>query len=291
MLLENRASPFSVALETTLLLHGIPKSQGGPLAAELAALCRAEGSEPALIGVYRGVPTVGLSESELGEMLRADRVAKANTANLGVFLHRKEHAATTVATTLELAAGAGLCIFATGGLGGVHKGYADRLDVSADLAALTRFPVAVVSSGVKSLLDVISTRELLESLGVPVVGFRTDRFPAFYLRDGGTDVDATFDDERDLAGYLAHEMGRTRRGVVVCNPIPIADEIPAANWHRWLVEAAGRAGDRGVRGRDVTPFVLSALHDVSGGRTLAANLALVRSNTSLAARLMAKWPR
>ena len=273
----------AVALETTLLLHGVPKPQALPLAAELAAIVREAGAHPALIGVVAGTPTVGMTEAELAMLLEAPRVPKVNTASLGVALHRKEHAATTVSTTMELAAAAGVRVFATGGLGGVHKGFGSSLDISADLAAFTRFPVAVVCSGVKSLLDVQATREALETLGIPVVGFQTDRFPAFYLKSSKAGVDARFDDAADLARFAATEMARTGRGVVVCNPIPDAEEIAPADWDRWYEEASALAA--GAAGRDVTPAILGHLHQVSKGATLRANLALIHSNTRLAARL------
>lgn len=289
--LVNRARPGSVALETTLLLHGVPQGEGAPLARELAAITRQNGAEPALMGLFRGIPTVGLTDAELDEMLAAPKVPKANTANLGVFIHRRSHAATTVATTMELAAAAGLRLFATGGLGGIHRGYAEHLDISSDLAALGKFPVAVVTSGVKSLLDVRATRELLETLGIPVVGFRTDRFPAFYLRDGGIGVDARFDDVDDLSRFLHAELKRHPRGIVVANPIPTEHEIATQEWEGWLEAALTRAASDRVAGRDITPFILGALHEISGGRTLAANLALIRSNVALAAMLAAAWPK
>lgn len=288
-----RTAPNSVALETTLLLHGVPKGQGRPLNDELASIVRANGGTPTTIGVVHGVPTVGLTDAELDTLLAAAKVAKSNTANLGLFLHRKQHAATTVATTMELAAAAGVRVFATGGLGGVHRGYANHLDISADLAAFTRFPVAVVTSGVKSLLDVAATRELLESLGVPVVGYRTDDFPAFYQRalgggaGAGPKVDARFDDIKDLARFVNAEMTRTKRGVVVCNPIPSSDEIPAAQFETWLAQATADAAKQGIQARDVTPFILGSLHRLSNGATLRANLALVKSNAALAAQLAA----
>ncbi len=282
----NRAGPGAVGLESTLLVHGVPKGQGERLARELAEIVRAGGAAPAFVGVLAGRPIVAMDFNELNELLLADEVAKANTANLGVFIHRGQHAATTVSVTMELCAAAGVRVFATGGLGGVHRGYGAKWDVSADLAAFTRFPVAVVTSGVKSLLDVVATREALETLGVPVVGFRTKSFPAFYLRESEARVDAVFEDEGELARYAYAEMKRTGRGVVIANPIPEKDEIKRADWERWLAEAVKRAGDAG--GRDVTPRVLAALHEVSGGATLAANLALVRANAGLAARVCAR---
>lgn len=278
-----------VALETTLLLHGVPAGHGQRLAGELESICNRHGALPALIGVVRGVPTVGLSNEQLVDLLSSGRVEKANTSNLGVLMHRGMHGATTVATTMELASNAGIRVFATGGIGGVHRDYSTRLDISTDLAAFTRFPIAVVTSGVKSLLDVASTREALETLGIPVIGFRTDRFPAFYLRDGGEACDARFDDVSELASFVDRELARTNRGIVIANPIPEQDQIEARAFDEWLARAMREAESLGVRGRDVTPFILSALHRLSDGRTLQANLALVRSNVSLAAQLAANF--
>lgn len=287
--LVNRAGPGAVALETTLLLHGVPRADAPALCEELASIVSAQGARPAYVGVYRGTPTVGLTAPEISELLRAGDVPKANTANLGVLMHRKSHAATTVSTTMELASRAGVRVFATGGLGGVHRGYAQHPDISVDLAAFTRFPVAVVASGVKSILDVTATREALETLGVPVVGFRTDRFPAFYRRESDAGaacgVDARFDDAAELAGFVRTELARTARGVLIVNPIPEASELSRSDWDRWLDEATQRAEAAGVTGRGVTPFILGALHEVSGRATLRANIALIRSNCELAGRV------
>jgi pseudouridine-5'-phosphate glycosidase len=277
-----------VALESTLILHGVPRDSARGLAHELDEIVRAEGGVPAMIAIVRGRAVVGVRDDELDELLAAPKVAKANTSNIGVLMHRGDHGATTVSATMEVAASAGIRVFATGGLGGVHRGYGQHLDISADLCAFTRFPVAVVTSGVKSLLDVESTREAFEALGVTVVGLRTERFPAFYLRESGAKVDASFADERDLAAFARREMDRTGRGIVVCNPIPPEYELGRSEWEAWLAAAEREAEAVGVRGRDVTPFVLSKLHGLSGGKTLRANLALVRSNAAAAGRL-ARW--
>lgn len=284
------AASRCVALESTLLVHGIPKGDAPALASELSGIVSSLGAVPLIAGVVAGVPVMGLDESELRELLTAWHVPKANTANLGVLCHRRSHAATTVSATMELAAAAGVSLFATGGLGGVHKGWGEVFDVSSDLAAFTRFPVAVVTSGVKSILDVESTREALETLGVPVVGFRCDRFPAFYRRESDARVDARFDEVSDLATFLRAELARTRRGVVVCNPVPAHAELSASDWAKWLQQAELRAAGSGARGRDLTPAVLGALHEVSGGATLRANLELVRDNTRLGAELAMAWP-
>jgi pseudouridine-5'-phosphate glycosidase len=281
----NRAGLNAVGLETTLLVHGVPRGQGERLARELSEIVREAGAMPAFVGIFHGRGVVGMDFNELNEVLLEEHVEKANTANMGVLMHRGQHGATTVSATMELCAAAGVRLFATGGIGGAHTGYGERWDVSSDLAALARFPVAVVASGVKSLLDVTATREMLETLGVPVVGFRTDKFPAFYLRDGGCSVDAVFEDEGELARYLAAELRRTSRGILVVNPIAEADEITRRDWDRWMAQAEKRVG--GAVGRNVTPRVLAALHEVSGGATLRANLALVRRNAKLAGALAA----
>lgn len=277
--------PSRVAIETTLLVHGVPRTEAPRLARELAADIRANGAEPVIVGLVRGRPTVGLTDPELAELLEARDIPKANSSNLGICIHQRQSAATTVSATMELAAGAGIQLFATGGLGGIHRGYATSLDISADLAALARFPVAVVCSGVKSILDVAATREALETLGIPVVGFQTDRFPEFYLRGSDTGLDARFDDLADLAAFIHAELARSGRGIVVANPIPEASEIDRGRFDAWLAEANARAGRR--QGRSVTPDVLAVLHELSGGETLRANIALARSNAVLAARLAA----
>ncbi len=292
--MRSRAQPNSVALETTLLLHGVPRESAGALARQLYEIVTSHGGHPCPVGVLAGEPIVGMDFNELIELLEAGDVPKANTSNLGILLHRRSHAATTVSTTMELAAGAGVRVFATGGLGGVHQNLAEAFDISSDLAAFTRFPLAVVSSGVKSLLDVPATREALETLGVPVIGFRTEHFPAFYTRvcAGARPprVDARFNDVHDLARFVATELARTGRGIVVCNPIPDRDEIPQAQLDGWLHAARKRASDAGAAGRAVTPAVLAALHEISAGATLRANLALVRSNAALAAQIAALLP-
>lgn len=280
-----RTTPKSVALETTLLAHGVPASSAVPLYEDLAAIVADAGAHPALVGVLQGKAIVGMTPQELDELLAEPDLPKLNTANLGLALARGRSGATTVSATMELAAAAGVGVFATGGIGGVHRGFGEHLDISSDLAAFTRFPVAVVASGVKSILDVESTREALETLGVPVVGYQTDAFPAFYRRGSAAGVDARFDDITELADFCRHETNRTSRGVLVCNPIPEADEVPADEWDAWRAEATERAHRTGAAGRGVTPAVLAALHEVSCGRTLAANLALVRANAALAGRL------
>ena len=286
-MIENRAKHHSIGMETTLLLHGVPRDRGRTLAVELASIARAAGANPCYIGIVNGKPIVGMTDEELGVLFDAPKVAKANTSNIGSLMHRKEHAATTVSTTMELCAEGSVRVFATGGLGGVHRGYAEHFDVSADLAAFTRFGVAVVTSGVKSILDVVATREALETLGVCVVGFGCDRFPAFYTRESEARVDARFDDIEELAGFVRSELRRTKRGIVIANPIPKDYEIDTKTFAAWLEQAQLQAAAKQIGGRDVTPFVLGRLHELSGGETLEANIALIKNNTLVGSRLAA----
>lgn len=282
MHIDKHVSSRAVALETTLLVHGVPTDSAAGLSIELDSIIANEGSKAALIGLMDGTPTIGMSNQQLQIMLDDGNVAKANTSNLGICLSRRQHAATTVSSTMELAAFAGLRVFATGGLGGVHEGYGTKFDISSDLMAFTRFPVAVVTSGVKSILDVVSTREALETLGITVVGFKTDTFPAFYLRESESGVDARFDDIDELAEFVRNELPRSGRGIVIANPIPEESELDTNQWSKWLKKAKKLAESDGAIGRGVTPAVLGHLHEVSEGKTLEANIALIKSNAQVA---------
>ncbi len=286
----------AVALETTLLVHGVPRDAAPALHARISDAIRASHADPALIGVIAGRPIVGMSDADLAAMLALDPPPiKLNTSNLGAAMARGMHGATTVSATVEIAAQAGIAFMATGGLGGVHRDYATHLDISADLLALARFPVAVVASGVKSLLDVAATREALESLGVPVVGYRTDHFPAFYQRIGVSGagqpigIDARFDDARALARFARHEIARTGRGLIIVNPVPAEHEIPQDIWEGWLAQAQSAVPGKAA-GRDVTPAILARVHELSAGRTLRSNIELVVSNAALAGQLAATQP-
>ena len=283
--LVNRARSPAVALETTLLVHGLPGDVAMETADRIDQAIMSHGANPALIGVVRGRPTVGMTRAELEHLINADSVPKLNTSNLGLAIHARTDGATTVSATMELAELAGIRVFATGGIGGVHTGYAERLDISADLGALARHRVAVVTSGCKNILDLSATREALETLGVPVIGYQTDRFPAFYQRHTELPVDASFDDAEELADYIGFELARAGRGVVIANPIPKQAELDAKTWNRWLAEAKSLPSVKGATGRDATPALLEAVHTLSEGKTIEANIELVISNASLAARI------
>jgi len=275
-----------VALETTLVTHGFPHPRGLEVALRLEAIVRAGGATPATIGVLDGALRVGLSREELERIATAPDQAKLNPSNLAARLAAGGPGSTTVAATLLAAERAGIEVFATGGIGGVHRG--DSGDVSADLEALARHRVAVVCAGAKAILDLPRTVERLETLGVPIYGWGTDRFPAFYRRDSGLPVDARFDDVDALAAAVAGHLALGLGGVIVANPIPAADELPAEILDRAL-EAALAAGS--ARGRDVTPLLLDRLREASGGASVAANVALLKHDARVGAELAAAMAR
>ena len=276
-----------VALESTLIAHGLPWPDNLHTARDAEAAVRAGGAVPATVAVWHGRPTVGLSDAQVEELATAKGVFKAARRDLGaaVALHRL--AATTVSATMALAHAAGVRVFATGGIGGAHRDSGspgDPFDVSADLTELGRTPVLVVCAGAKSILDLPRTLELLETLGVPVLGYRTDRFPAFYVRDGGDlPVSARVDTPADAAATFAAHVELGGGGVVLAQPCPADVAVDAGSFDAALVRAEAEAKTAGVRGPRVTPFLLGRLAELTGGRTLVANRALIAANARLAA--------
>ena len=276
-----------VALESTLLAHGLPAPDNREVAAELEETVRAGGAVPATVAVLDGVAVVGLRPAELDRVC-AGGLTKLSRRDLGVALGLGLDGATTVASTAVLARLAGIAVFGTGGLGGVHRGARQSWDVSADLAVLADTPVLVVCSGVKSLLDVPATLEQLETLSVPVISFGTDAFPGFYRRDSGWRAPWRVDDPAMAAEVAtAHWALGAASGLVLANPVPAAAELDPELHDRVLAEALTLAGERGVRGRDVTPMLLDYFHTATGGASLVCNVALVRSNVALAAQVAA----
>jgi pseudouridylate synthase len=276
-----------VALESTLISHGLPSPDNLTVAREAERAVRAEGVVPATVGVIGGVPKVGLDEDELKLMATATDVSKLSARDLGVAAAKGSHGATTVAATAHLAALAGIRLFATGGLGGVHREARESWDVSADLATLGRTPVAVVCSGVKSILDVPATLEHLETLGVPVVGFRTGRFPGFYLTDSGSALDWAVESEEEAARVIRAlpELGFERSGLVVANPIPEEEQLDPELHDRALRAGLEELGKRGARGKDVTPFLLDRFVTETKGESLRVNKKIILQNARLAARI------
>jgi pseudouridine-5'-phosphate glycosidase len=275
-----------VALETTLITHGLPHPEGIAAALAIEDEIRRAGATPATIGILRGTIRVGLTRAELQELATAPDVVKVNLSNLAATVAAGRAGSTTVAATMFAAHANGIRVFVTGGIGGVHRDARLSGDVSADLTALSRIPIAVVCAGAKAILDLPRTVEMLETLGVPVLGMGTDEFPAFYRRSSGLPVDGRMDTMEELARavrtHLALGLGS---GVLIVNPIPAADELPAETYERVLEAALDEADEQGVRGRDVTPFLLERLRTLSGGESVRANLALLTNNARVGAQL------
>jgi pseudouridylate synthase len=276
-----------VALESTLISHGLPGPDNLEVAREAEQAVRAEGAVPATVGVIGGVAKVGLEDGELQLMATAGNVAKLSARDLAVAAAKGAHGATTVAATAHLASIAGIRLFATGGLGGVHREARESWDVSADLAILARTPVAVVCSGVKSILDVPATLEYLETQGVPVVGFRTERFPGFYLTDSGSPLDWSVESEEEAARVVRAlpELGFERSGLVVANPIPEEEQLDPVLHDRALREGLEELVRKGERGKDVTPFLLDRFAAATEGKSLMVNKEIIVRNARLAARI------
>lgn len=280
-----------VALESTIISHGLPRPDNLRVAREIEQTVRDHGAVPATIAVIEGKPCVGLFEEELRLIAESGDVVKLGVRDLGVAAAKRLHGATTVAATASLAAQADIDVFATGGLGGVHRLARDSWDESADLTALSRIPMAVVCAGVKSILDVPATLERLETLNVPVYGYRTNQFPGFYLADSGHPLEWSFDFAEEIAdAILAHwqlAWPAVSSGALVANPIPIEDQLDPMLHDRILNDALAAADKQGVTGKDVTPFLLEFFHRETAGESLRANVLLVKRNAELAARIAA----
>ncbi len=279
-----------VALESTLIAHGLPRPRNLEVAAELETLLRDRGVTPATIAVIDGIPTVGLDAIALTRIANSPDVAKLSVRDLPVASALRRTGATTVASTSLLAARAGIRVFATGGLGGVHRGWADSADESADLATLASTPITVICAGVKSILDVGATLERLETLSVTLLGWRTNTFPGFYLSRTGFTVDWRVDAAADVAAVMADAQALgLRAAVVVANPVPEAEQLDQDLHDRVLTEALAEAARRGLRGKAVTPFLLATFHRETAGASLETNIAVVRNNVVVAADIATSW--
>jgi len=275
-----------VALESTIISHGMPYPDNVATARMVEQIIRDHGATPATIAILDGVAHIGLDDDQL-ELLGSDaHVRKVSIRDLPHVIARKEHGATTVATTMRLAAIAGIRVFVTGGLGGVHRGAATSFDESADLIELSRTPMTVVSAGVKSILDIGATLERLETLGVPVVGYRTDDFPAFFTRSSGFAAPLRCDEPAEIAAMMhaMSELGLTS-AISVANPVPVEDEVPAERIDSVIAQALAEADEQGVRGKDVTPYLLGRIVELTEGESLRANIALVFNNARLGAAI------
>ena len=278
-----------VALESTIISHGLPRPDNLRIAREIEAAVRAGGAVPATIAVVGGRARIGLDDDALAQLAGDPDVVKVSVRDVAVVAAAGGVGATTVASTAHLAARAGIRVFATGGLGGVHREARDTWDESADLTTLSRTPVLVVCAGVKSILDVGATLERLETLNVTVMGYRTDRFPGFYLRDSGHQVPWTVQSPDEVAAVLRaqDDLDTARFGSLLANPIDAADELDDGLHERTLNSGLAAAAAAGVRGKDVTPFLLDHFHRATDGASLTANVALVLSNARLAAEVAA----
>ncbi|WP_205756226.1 pseudouridine-5'-phosphate glycosidase [Labrenzia sp. 011] len=277
-----------VALESTIITHGMPFPRNVETARLVEADIRAEGAVPATIAVMDGRIMVGLDDADLDRLARAEDVMKCSRADLTFALATGIYGATTVAATMMAAHAAGLKVFATGGIGGVHRGAEESFDISADLDELARTPVCVVSAGAKALLDIPKTLEVLETRGVPVVAYGTEELPAFWSRASGLAAPYSLNSAEEIATLLkTRALFPGHGGVLIANPVPEADEIPQDEMSGYIDAAIRKATAQNIRGKDVTPFVLGAILELTDGRSLETNIALVRNNARLAARIAA----
>jgi len=279
-----------VALESTIIAHGLPRPANFEAAKEFEALCRDRGVTPATIAIVEGVPCAGLDDAALDAIANDDATLKASVRDIPHVIASKATGATTVASTAHLAAKAGIRVFATGGLGGVHRGANESFDESADLTVLASSPVAVVSAGVKSVLDIGATLERLETLSVPVVGYGTDVFPSFWLPKSEFGLDWRADSAAEVAGLMASiwELGLSS-GILVANPVPEGQAWNREDHDRIIQLAFDQAEREGIRGKEVTPFLLDFIQRESQGESLRVNLDVVRNNIRVACDIAAAW--
>jgi pseudouridylate synthase len=280
----------AVALESTIISHGLPRPGNLDAARGFEALLRDAGVTPATIAIIDGVPKVGLTAAELERIAADESVVKVSSRDIGIAAARKVTGGTTVAATSVLAAKAGVRVFATGGLGGVHRGAAETFDESADLTTLSRTPITVVSAGVKAILDIPATLERLETLSVAVIGYRTSRFPAFWVADSGYPVDWRVEDAAEVADIMAaRDALGEQSALLVANPLQPDEQLDPAVLQDALASALQDAGERGIRGKAVSPFLLDRVQQLTDGASLEVNLRLARSNVTLAAQISRHW--
>ena len=281
-----------VALESTILSHGMPYPENLEFAHEVEKIVRAEGATPATTAIIDGKLKVGLNDDELLLMCKAENIAKASRRDVAVYLTTKQTAATTVATTMLIADLAGIRVFATGGIGGVHRGAQETMDISADLQEFAHTAVCVVSAGCKSILDIGLTLEYLETYGVPVLGYQTDDFPAFYCESSGYGVDYNVKDANEVAKILKTkwDLGLAG-GVLVGNPIPHEYSMDHKEIDVAIDKALQMAKEKGIRGKQTTPFLLATIKDLTGGDSLASNLQLAYNNARVASKIAVEFAK
>lgn len=280
-----------VALESTIISHGMPYPQNVETALKVEAIIRENGATPATIGIINGRLKAGLSKAEIDYLGRqGQKVIKTSRRDLPFIVAQKLDGATTVAATMIIAEMAGIRVFATGGIGGVHRGAQQSMDVSADLIELAQTPVAVVCAGAKSILDLKLTLEYLETLGVPVIGYQTDELPAFYSRKSGLKVDYRLDSPTEIAAVLRTKWALgLKGGAIVANPIPVEYEMEFAPIQKAIEQALSEADRKNIEGKAITPFLLSRIEQLTQGESLRANIQLVFNNARLAAEIVKCW--
>ncbi len=276
-----------VALESTIIAHGMPYPQNFEMAQKVESIIRDNAAVPATIAIINGELCAGLSEKQLKHFAeQGPSIIKVSTRDMPFVVSQKLNGATTVASTMRIADMAGIKVFATGGMGGVHRGAETTFDISADLTEFANSSVAVITAGAKAILDLGLTLEILETLGVPVVGYGTDNFPAFYSQHSNFKVPMRLDTPKEIAAMMkAKWKMNLRGGIVVANPIPVEAEIPAAEIEPIIRLALKQAQSQGIKGKDTTPFLLKAIADATQGKSLKANIALVENNAKLAAQV------
>jgi pseudouridine-5'-phosphate glycosidase len=273
-----------VALESTVLTHGLPRPQNLQLAQDMERAIREEGATPATIGFLDSYLHVGLSESELERLANEPDPIKVGPRDFAIFSIYEANGGTTVAGTMLACKHTGIKVFATGGIGGVHR--ESSFDISADLQALATIPMIVVCAGAKAILDLPATLEYLETMSVPVIGYGTDEFPAFYSRESGLDVTINLDRPQDIVEFArAHWETGMQSAVLVANPVPMADAIPAAEMEPIIERASKEAKEKRIHGKKLTPFLLEKISELTKGRSMAANLSLLLNNARLAAKI------
>ena len=279
-----------VALESTIISHGLPRPDNFAAARKFEEILQQQNVTAATIAIIDGVPKIGLGPEDLERIAADDSVVKVGSRDIAIAMARKVTGGTTVAATSVLASRAGLRVFATGGLGGVHRGAAETFDESADLTVLSRTPITVVSAGVKSILDIPATLERLETLSVAVVGFRTSRFPAFWLSDSGYDLDWRVDSAEEIADIMAaRDAFGEPSALLVANPLPTALQLDPGVLDDAMGEAPALAAEQGVRGKAVSPFLLDRIQQVTGGASVEVNLTIARGNIELAGQIATSW--
>ena len=279
-----------VALESTIISHGLPRPGNHAAARRFEEILEDQNVTPATIALIDGVPKVGLSSEDLERIAFDESAVKVGSRDIAIAMARKVTGGTTVAATSVLAARAGLRVFATGGLGGVHRGAGETFDESADLTVLSRTPITVVSAGVKSILDIPATLERLETLSVAVVGYRTSRFPAFWLSDSGYDLDWRVDSAAEIADIMAaRDAFGEPSALLVANPLPAALQLDPGVLDGAMAEALALASEQGIRGKAVSPFLLDRIQQVTGGVSVEVNLNIARGNIELAGQIATSW--